>query len=76
MGDSCFLTLNEINPGIVRLSLKRVLSLQDPPSWHPASPEVKAAAQKSREICAAHGTDLARISIKFFIRFALRIFLL
>jgi len=44
----------------------RVMLTQDPPSWHPASEEVKAAAIKSKELCAAKGTDLARIAIKQF----------
>jgi hypothetical protein len=42
--------------------------LQDPPSWHPASDEVKAAAIKAKELCASKGTDLARIAIKHWLK--------
>lgn len=41
---------------------------QDPPSWHPASDEVKAAAVKAKELCASKGTDLARIAIKHWLQ--------
>lgn len=41
---------------------------QDPPSWHPAAPEVKAAAIQSKEFCAENGTDLARIAINHFVK--------
>ena len=44
--------------------------LQDPPSWHPASDEVKAAAIKAKELCASKGTDLARIAIKHWLKWA------
>ena len=43
---------------------------QAPPSWHPASPEVKEAADKARAICAEKGTDLATISLKRFMKCA------
>lgn len=45
-----------------------LLLAQDPPSWHPAAPEVKAAAIQSKELCAENGTDLARIAIKHFVK--------
>lgn len=45
-----------------------LLTQKDPPSWHPASAEVKEAATKSRQICSSKGTDLARLAIKFFVR--------
>lgn len=45
-----------------------LLTQRDPPSWHPASEEVKAAAVKSKNLCAEKGTDLATIAIKHFIR--------
>ena len=48
----------------------KVYVSQEPPSWHPASPEVKQAAIDCRKICADAGTDLARIAIKFFVRSA------
>ena len=46
--------------------------MQAPPEWHPASKEVKAAADKARAICAEKGTDLATISLKRFMRCAAR----
>lgn len=44
-----------------------LLTQKDPPSWHPAAPEVKAAAVRSKKLCADNGTDLARIAIKHFV---------
>jgi L-galactose dehydrogenase len=45
-----------------------LLTQKAPPSWHPASKEALEAAQKCRDICAAKGTDLATLAIKFFVR--------
>eukprot|EP00208_Stichococcus_sp_RCC1054_P002897 CAMPEP_0206140554 /NCGR_PEP_ID=MMETSP1473-20131121/9751_1 /ASSEMBLY_ACC=CAM_ASM_001109 /TAXON_ID=1461547 /ORGANISM="Stichococcus sp, Strain RCC1054" /LENGTH=330 /DNA_ID=CAMNT_0053534731 /DNA_START=120 /DNA_END=1112 /DNA_ORIENTATION=+ len=44
-----------------------LLTSRDPPSWHPAAPEVKEAAVKSKNMCKEKGTDLARIAIKHFV---------
>lgn len=45
-----------------------LLTQKDPPSWHPASDEVKVAAVKAKELCALKGTDLARIAIKHWLQ--------
>ncbi|MDH6115449.1 L-galactose dehydrogenase [Kitasatospora sp. MAP12-15] len=35
------------------------------PSWHPAAPELKAAAARAAALCAGHGTDLAFLAMQF-----------
>jgi L-galactose dehydrogenase len=42
-----------------------ILTEGDPPPWHPAPPEVKAAGRKATKVCAQHGTNISKVSIRF-----------
>ncbi|GIX07085.1 MAG: oxidoreductase [Candidatus Poribacteria bacterium] len=37
----------------------------EPPAWHPAPPELRAAARRAAELCASRGADLARLALQF-----------
>jgi L-galactose dehydrogenase len=42
-----------------------LLSGAEPPSWHPASPELKAACARAAEHCRSRGMDLATLATQF-----------
>ncbi|MBK8976293.1 MAG: aldo/keto reductase [Planctomycetes bacterium] len=42
-----------------------LLTDSDPPAWHPATPELRAAVCRARALCAAQGDSLARIAFRF-----------
>ncbi|GAC1664068.1 MAG: aldo/keto reductase [Candidatus Acidiferrum sp.] len=42
-----------------------VLTEQGAPAWHPAPPEVHAAAKKAAAICRAHGHDISEVALRF-----------
>jgi L-galactose dehydrogenase len=43
----------------------RVLTRAGAPDWHPAPPEVRAAAREAAAWCDAHGVDLADLALRF-----------
>ena len=45
-----------------------LLSDQEPPDWHPAPPELKAAAGLARELCRERGASLAFLGMQFCLR--------
>lgn len=40
-----------------------LLTAGGPPEWHPAPPELKAAARKAAEAAAAHGHDISELAL-------------
>jgi aryl-alcohol dehydrogenase-like predicted oxidoreductase len=46
----------------------RLLSNSPLPRWHKATPEVRAAARRAAEFCAAQGVDIAQLALQFSIR--------
>ena len=42
-----------------------LLSNREPPTWHPAPPEIRAACAKAAALCRQRGTDIARLAIQF-----------
>lgn len=42
-----------------------VLTASGGPAWHPAPPEVHAAASRAVELCRKRGTDLAGLALRF-----------
>ena len=42
-----------------------MLTNRGAPDWHPAPPEVKAAAREAAAYCAGRGTDLATVALPF-----------
>ncbi|MDX2938362.1 aldo/keto reductase [Streptomyces ipomoeae] len=42
-----------------------LLTQAGPPAWHPAHPTLKAAAREAAALCAAHGTDLAALAMRY-----------
>jgi L-galactose dehydrogenase len=42
-----------------------LLTGQDPPDWHPASPEVREAAKRAAASCRERGADLAELALRF-----------
>lgn len=45
-----------------------LVSEREPPSWHPASPELKAACRQAAEYCTAHGVSLSDLALSFSIQ--------
>jgi L-galactose dehydrogenase len=45
-----------------------LLTPQGPPEWHPAPPELKAAAAAAAAHCSALGLDLARLALQFAVK--------
>ncbi len=45
-----------------------LLSQKGPPSWHPATAEIKAACREAAEVAHESGTDIAEIAVKWAIR--------
>ncbi len=43
----------------------RLLTKQPLPSWHKATPEVRAIAKKAADHCAACGVDIAQLALQF-----------
>jgi L-galactose dehydrogenase len=42
-----------------------LLTGQDPPDWHPASPEVRRAAKAAAAYCRERGAELAELALRF-----------
>ncbi len=42
-----------------------LLTSRGAPSWHPAPAKVRQAAERVREICRAHNTDVATVALQF-----------
>jgi L-galactose dehydrogenase len=42
-----------------------VLTARGGPDWHPAPPEVRAAAKRAAAVCERFGADLSRVAIRF-----------
>lgn len=42
-----------------------LLTDQGPQSWHPAPPEIKAAAREAAELCRQRGTNIASLGMQF-----------
>jgi L-galactose dehydrogenase len=42
-----------------------LLTMDGPPDWHPAPPELKAACREAAEVCRKHGADLATLGMQF-----------
>ena len=42
-----------------------LLTERGAPSWHPASPELKAACARAAQYCRTRGVDIARLAIQF-----------
>lgn len=42
-----------------------LLSRTGPPAWHPAGPELRAAAARAAELCRARGVDIAEVALRF-----------
>ena len=42
-----------------------LLSNREPPAWHPAPPEVRAACAKAAAFCRARGVDIAQLAVQF-----------
>ncbi len=45
-----------------------LLSQKGPPSWHPATEEIKAACRRAAEVAGTAGVDIAEIAVKWSIR--------
>lgn len=45
-----------------------LLSVDGPQPWHPAAPEIKAAAKAAAELCKARGTDLSLLALAWVVR--------
>lgn len=43
----------------------RLLTLQGPPDWHPAPPEVRAACMNAARHCHERGADLGKLALQF-----------
>jgi aryl-alcohol dehydrogenase-like predicted oxidoreductase len=43
----------------------RLLTNAPLPSWHKATPEVRAVCRRAAEHCAAHGVDIARLALQY-----------
>ena len=46
----------------------RLLTNQPLPSWHKATPEVRAVAGQAAAYCEAHGSDIAKLAVQFSVR--------
>lgn len=59
--------LKQQNIGIVNAAplAMGLLSGNEPPLWHPASPELKAACARAAEHCRSKGADLATLAVQF-----------
>jgi L-galactose dehydrogenase len=45
-----------------------LLTEAGPPDWHPAPPEVKAAARRAEEVCRRRGADVSALALAFAVR--------
>lgn len=59
--------LQQKNVGIISASplSMGLLSNREPPAWHPAPAEIRAACAKAAALCQSRGTDVARLAIQF-----------
>lgn len=59
--------LQEKKVGLVNASplSMGLLSTRGTPAWHPAGEKLKAACKRAAELCAARGTDIARLAVQF-----------
>ena len=42
-----------------------LLADRDPPDWHPATPDIRAACAKAAAFCRHRGLDLAKLAVQF-----------
>lgn len=59
--------LHEKKVGIISASplSMGLLSNREPPVWHPAPADVRAACAKAAELCRSRGTDIAKLAVQF-----------
>jgi L-galactose dehydrogenase len=43
----------------------RLLSLEGPPDWHPAPPELQAKCAEAARLCQARGTEIGKLALQF-----------
>jgi L-galactose dehydrogenase len=43
----------------------RLLSLEGPPHWHPAPPEVRAKCAEAARFCQSRGADIGKLALQF-----------
>ena len=43
----------------------RLLTRTELPSWHKATPQVRAVAKQAADHCAAHGVDIAQLALQY-----------
>jgi L-galactose dehydrogenase len=43
----------------------RLLSLEGPPNWHPAPPEVRAQCAEAARFCQSRGADIGKLALQF-----------
>jgi L-galactose dehydrogenase len=43
----------------------RLLTLEDPPDWHPASAELRAKCAEAARYCQQRGADIAKLALQF-----------
>ncbi len=57
----------EQNVGVISASplSMGLLSLREPPAWHPAPAEVREACKKVAQLCKERGTDVAKLAVQF-----------
>jgi aryl-alcohol dehydrogenase-like predicted oxidoreductase len=55
------------NIGIINASplSMGLLSDRDPPAWHPAGADIRAACKQAATLCKSRGTDLAKLAVQF-----------
>jgi aryl-alcohol dehydrogenase-like predicted oxidoreductase len=59
--------LQQHNVGIISASplSMGLLSNREPPAWHPAPTEIRAACAKAAALCRSRGADIAKLAIQF-----------